>query len=41
MNTLKVHAKGIPLNSTENESTNSDSCNDNEEVFEVDDSNDF
>lgn len=41
MNTLKLHAKGVPLNSIENESTNSDSCSDNEELSVYEDSIDF
>lgn len=41
MNKFKLKAKGVPLNSMDNESTDSDSCSDNEELFEFDDSIDF
>jgi len=41
MNRFKLKAKGVPLNSMDSENTDSDSCSDNEELFEFDDSIDF
>jgi len=41
MNNFKLKAKGVPLNSMDNESTNSDSCSDNEELLQFDDFIDF